>query len=267
VRRPRGLVVFLIAVAAVTVAAFAHRGVNTRGAKIERYTIHSRLVGADLRQIGIRTGSRRPLVVLLHGRGSGPESWIRPQLFDALHALGHRAPDLLLADGDTDSYYHDRRSGKWGSYVLREAIPAGIHKLGADGSRVAIGGISMGGFGALDLARLHPGRFCAVGGHSPALWTTGGATAPGAFDDAEDFARHDVVGTARPRRVYRIPVWLDAGTEDPFRGTDAAFAGELRGHGTQVSFHTSPGGHDWTYWGSQLAAYLRFYARALRSCA
>ena len=83
-RRPRGLVVFLIAVAAVTVAAFAHRGVDTRGAKVESYTIHSRLVGTDLRQIGIRTGSHRPLVVLLHGRGSGPESWIRPQLFDAL---------------------------------------------------------------------------------------------------------------------------------------------------------------------------------------
>lgn len=36
-----------------------------------------------------------------------------------------------------------------------------------------------------DLAMLHPGRFCAVGGHSPALWFDGGETAPGAFDSAE----------------------------------------------------------------------------------
>jgi S-formylglutathione hydrolase FrmB len=49
----------------------------------------------------------------------------------------------------------------------------------------------VGGFGAYDLARLNPGRFCAVGGHSPALWRSGGETAPGAVDDAEDFARHD----------------------------------------------------------------------------
>ena len=45
----------------------------------------------------------------------------------------------------------------------------------------------MGGFGALDLALEHPGRFCAVGGHSAALWQRAGATAPGAFDNANDF--------------------------------------------------------------------------------
>ena len=53
----------------------------------------------------------------------------------------------------------------------------------------------MGGFGAYDIALQHPGRFCAVGGHSPALWFDGGETAPGAFDDAADFERNDVVGT------------------------------------------------------------------------
>jgi S-formylglutathione hydrolase FrmB len=53
-------------------------------------------------------------------------------------------------------------------------IPEVVKRFGADGRRVAIGGISMGGFGAYDIARLNPGRFCAVAGHSPALWRTGG---------------------------------------------------------------------------------------------
>jgi hypothetical protein len=48
--------------------------------------------------------------------------------------------------------------GAWGAYVLREAIPAALKRTGADPQRVAIG-ISMGGFGALDLARISPGRF------------------------------------------------------------------------------------------------------------
>jgi S-formylglutathione hydrolase FrmB len=48
-------------------------------------------------------------------------------------------------------------------------IPQVTRRFGTDRRRVAIGGISMGGFGAYDLARLNPGRFCAVGGHSPAL--------------------------------------------------------------------------------------------------
>jgi len=36
-----------------------------------------------------------------------------------------------------------------------------------------------------------------VGGHSAALWEDAGASAPGAFDDAEDFARNDVFAAAR----------------------------------------------------------------------
>jgi len=42
----------------------------------------------------------------------------------------------------------------------------------------------MGGLGAYDLARLDQGRFCAVGGHSPAIWFTYRDAEAGAFDDA-----------------------------------------------------------------------------------
>jgi len=83
----------------------------------------------------------------------------------------------------------------------------------------------MSGFGAFDLARISPGRFCGVGGHSPALWLSGADTAPGAFDDAEDFARHDVVDAARAGRPFgRTPVWIDAGASDPFLSADREFA-------------------------------------------
>jgi S-formylglutathione hydrolase FrmB len=137
-------------------------------------------------------------------------------------------------------------------------------KFGADRRRVAIGGISMGGFGAFDLARLYPDRFCAVGGHSPALWRTGDETAPGAFDDAEDFARHAVIASASA--YTRLPVWLDAGDEDPFRPGDDAFAAALRSAGAHATVRTWPGGHTRDYWDSHWAAYLRFYARALKRC-
>ena len=80
---------------------------------------------------------------------------------------------------------------------MREVIPTVVRRFDIDPRRVAIGGISMGGFGAYDLALLHPERFCAVGGHSPALWLEAGETAPGAFDDAADFERNDVVGMVR----------------------------------------------------------------------
>jgi enterochelin esterase-like enzyme len=237
------------------------RSPGSQGAHVTRFTLRSRLVHRDLNEIAVRpagAGAGRPLLVLLHGRGSSPGTFLRQGLFSALKALGSRAPDVLLADGGDASYWHDRRDGAWGSSLLREAIPAALVRLRADPRRIAIGGESMGGFGALDLARLHPRRFCAVGGHSAALWRTGGETPAGAFDDAADFARHDVMGL--PFR-YRGPLWIDVGSGDPFRSADEAF-----GRAHHATLHVWPGGHETSYWASHMREYLRFYARGLAAC-
>jgi poly(3-hydroxybutyrate) depolymerase len=238
---------------------------STRGASLERFKLHSTLLHRTLTELLVRPrgGGRRPLLVLLHGRGSGPDGVLSDGFFRGLRALGGRAPDVLLANGGDHSYFHDRRDGRWGTYVIREAIPAAVRRLNADGARVAIGGISMGGFGALDLARLNPRRFCAVGGHSAALWENGGATAPGAFDDADDFARHDVIAAAhKNRRLYgAAPVWLDGGSDDPFRSADSDLARILH-----IRYHVWRGGHDSAYWSAHMPAYLRFYSGALARC-
>jgi S-formylglutathione hydrolase FrmB len=177
----------------------------------------------------------------------------------ALRRLGDRAPVVLLPDGGT-GWWHDRQEGPWGSYVLREAIPAALRRSGADRDRIAIGGISMGGFGALDLARVAPTRFCAVGAHSAALWFHGGDTPVGAFDDAEDFARHDLIRFAASERLYRVPVWIDVGRDDPFARADVALARELRTHGTEVHLDVHPGGH--SGWSRRMDDYIRFYAQS-----
>jgi enterochelin esterase-like enzyme len=164
--------------------------------------------------------------------------------------------------GGDHSYWHRRASGDWESYVVDEVIPAVGRREPVDTARVAIGGISMGGFGAYDIARRNPRRFCAAGGHSPALWQSAGETAPGAFDDAADFARHDVIGAARRGAFARLPLWLDAGSGDPFRPGDRALDAAV----ARTRLRTWPGGHDGAYWNSHWGPYLRFYARALSRC-
>jgi enterochelin esterase-like enzyme len=171
----------------------------------------------------------------------------------------------VLLNGGGHSYFHDRRDGPWGSMLLDEAIPDAEHRFHTS-SRVAIGGISMGGFGALYVAGLAPGRICAAGGHSAALWLHAGDSAPGAFDDAEDFAAHSVFREAALGRFDRLPVWVDVGTADPFRTADTTLAQELRARHVAVTFHVWPGGHEGSYWRSHWPAYLRFYARALARC-
>jgi S-formylglutathione hydrolase FrmB len=237
------------------------------GLRVQGLTVDSRAVHRKMAVKVVLPASNprgRPLLVFLHGRGDDENSYLHGPLFDALKALGARAPIVAFPDGADDKYWHDRAGGAWGTYVIREVIPQVARRYGADRRRVAIGGISMGGFGALDLARLHPGRFCAVGGHSPALWRTGSETAPGAFDNAADFARHDVVASASSFRG--TPVWLDAGDRDPFRPGDDAFARSLRAAGVSASIHTWPGGHDSDYWNAHWPAYMRFYARTLARC-
>jgi S-formylglutathione hydrolase FrmB len=231
------------------------------------YDVHSRLVGRTLPQLAIKpadAAARPPLLVFLHGRGQHPEVLAGDGIYAALAGLGRRAPAVVLPDGGFQSYWHDRAGGRWGSYVLDEVIPAAVRRLHADPNRVAIGGISMGGFGAYDLAARAPGRFCAVGGHSAAIFPSAGVTAPGAFDDAEDFARNDVLATARsrgPSAFGDVPHWIDDGTLDPFHAADTEMAADLGIH-----MHSWPGRHDTDYWSAHFDDYLRFYARALARC-
>ena len=193
--------------------------------------------------------------MLLHWRGGRPDWLLSNQLFAGLAALGRRAPVVVMPDGGGGSFWHDRRGGRWASYVVDEVVPTAVRRFGVDPRRVAIGGTSMGGFGALDIARLWPGRFCAVGAHSPAIFPSARSMMPGSFDSAADFARHDLLAL-RPS-YGRTPVWIDVGNEDRFRAADVRFA---RGLGLRA--HVWAGKHGSNYWRAHMARYLSFYANS-----
>jgi enterochelin esterase-like enzyme len=262
-------VAVLAAAAGFAVASLA--GPDKHGASVRHFTVKSRLVGRSLHEIGVvpaglAAGERRPMLVFLHGRASGPGSSLSGEFYAGLARLGKRAPVVVALDGGDHSYWHDRHDGRWGSYVLKEAIPAAIRRLPVDGSRIAIGGVSMGGYGAFELARHR--RFCAVGGHSPAFWLSASQTAPGAFDDARDFRRHSVYRFVKRRRhpYGSTPLWIDRGNHDPFVPYDAAIVRELKARGAHLTSHVWPGAHTGKYWRAHMARYLRFYARALAKC-
>src|SRR6476646_3550658 len=275
-RRVAVIVLALLAAGAVylALAATVFAPVDKDGARVVHLDVHSQAVG---RRLGVsvvvpaqtKPRGRRSLLVFLHGRGGSDETFTGNEaVYDGLARLGRRAPLVAFPDGGTHSYWHDRDDGAWGRYVMQEVIPTVVERFGIEPRRVAIGGISMGGFGAYDLALLHPRRFCAVGGHSPALWFEGGETAPGAFDDAADFERNDVVGMVRgnPDAFAGMRVWNDYGNADPFRVYDEGFVDYLEADGANLSAHTGNGSHDGASWDRHWAAYLRFYANSLARC-
>jgi enterochelin esterase-like enzyme len=232
--------------------------------KVSNFALQSKLLGRPMYEVLVTPaggGEGRPLLVFLHGYGAAPSDVLSPAFVSALRRLGDRAPVVLLPEGD-EGWWHDRAEGPWGSYVLREAIPAAVARSGADPHRIAIGGISMGGFGALDLGRLTPKRFCAIGGHSPAVFARGSDEIAFAFDNAADFARHDLLGIASRDSPYDAPVWIDVGNRDHLRPAAARLAQELQADGADVTFHVWPGAHNGRYWDAHFAQYLRFYADA-----
>ena len=141
-----------------------------------------------------------------------------------------------------------------------------VRRFGIDPRRLAIGGISMGGFGAYNLALKHPGRFCAVGGHSAALWFDGAETAPGAFDSAADFERNDVVEAvqADPDAFGETRVWNDYGRRRPVPALQRRLRRRPERPATPTSAPTHGRAATRAATGSaHWPAYQRFYLNAL----
>ena len=278
-RRRRVAVVILLIVTALAtylvLAATVFAPVPRQGASVEHLTIDSKAVGRDLGVNVIVPGGgmaprgKRPLLVFLHGRGGSDATFTENEaVYEGLAKLGRQAPIVAFPDGGEHGYWHNRPEADWATWVMREVIPTVQRRFGTDPQRVAIGGISMGGFGAYDLALDHPGRFCAVGGHSPALWFAAGETAPGAFESAADFNRNDVITTVErdPDAFGATRVWNDYGSEDPFRPYDEGFVAAIEQGDADFTTHTASGGHDNAYWDPRWPRYLRFYANSLAHC-
>ena len=207
-------------------------------------------------------GQTQPLrpVIALHGKGSDAATVMAGGVEQGLaQAVAAGLPPFAVVAVDGGgSYWHRRSSGEdSGAMVLDELLPM-LAGQDLDPSRVAFLGWSMGGYGALLLgSRLGPARTAAIAAVSPALWLSSGATAPGAFDGAADFAANSVFGLPA---LASIPIRIDIGTSDPFYSATQEFIGQLP---NPPAGGSSPGGHDGSFWSSQLPGELSWIAPLL----
>jgi pimeloyl-ACP methyl ester carboxylesterase len=206
-----------------------------------------------------QTAPLRPIIAL-HGKGQDAASVMSGGVEHGLaQAVATGLPPFAVVAVDGGGgYWHKRASGEdSGAMVLNELIPM-LGSQGLDTSRVALLGWSMGGYAALLLgARLGPARTAAICAVSPALWTSSGAAAPGAFDSADDYAANSVWGLPE---LASIPIRIDCGTGDPFHDATQQFIAQLP---NPPAGGFSPGGHDGGYWSSQLPAELTWLAPLL----
>src|SRR5438046_7926251 len=134
----RGLMLSLAALATLLgVSACGSTKTSLAPPKVANFTLQSKLMGRQLYEVLVTPaggGEGRPLLVFLHGYGASPSDTLSAAFTTALRRLGDRAPVVLLPEGDV-GWWHNDSDGPWGSYVLREAIPAALRRSGADPRR------------------------------------------------------------------------------------------------------------------------------------
>jgi len=205
---------------------------------VERYRVYE--------PVGSAQTSPSRLLVMLHGASADETQWLDVGITaaeDCMVARHEAKPTVIvLVDG---SAVERNRSGTVPAMerlVVDEILPPVLatHPGLGGPAETGIGGISLGGGWALQIAADRPDLFGSVGGHSPA----GGL-------DAND---------RRSLALHGTHVWVDVGRSDPLRSGVVRLARELSAHGVQVLQAHWPGQHDRRYWSLHTEDYLRFYS-------
>ncbi|MBI3969619.1 MAG: hypothetical protein HY329_28585 [Chloroflexi bacterium] len=222
---------------------------------------------------GYEAGAQRyPVLYLLHGYGATLHQWADYGFFAAAHRMigsGEIAPLIVITPQGDLSYWVNHSNGgeRWGDYLALDLVghvDGSFRTIAAAHGR-AVGGQSMGGFGALQQAMSRPDRFSAVGAHSPSLRSPGDPRdpSPDYLGDAEYFAGLDPIILSRTREGARqVRIWIDHGDADYWRPRVEVLHQTLVDRGIAHEYHVWPGAHTAEYFQAHFADYLSFYNRA-----
>jgi enterochelin esterase-like enzyme len=179
--------------------------------------------------------TRYPVVYLLHGAGGDERSWATAEgaiaTLDGLIRRGLIRPTVVvMPTAGPDSWWVDGAAAKAGSALMNELLPYvdGKYRTVPERGGRAVAGLSMGGYGALNLALRHPSRFCAAGLISAAVYDpqppeTSAARRSAQFMRGGQFdpllwaaANHPVLLEAYRRAPQKVPMWIVSGDHDVF---------------------------------------------------
>jgi enterochelin esterase-like enzyme len=217
---------------------------------------------------GFSTLRRYPVLYLLHGMPGSPRSFV-----DGLHiaaegdrliASGAVRPFIAVMPAAGARHYDGEWAGRWEAFVVHTVIPWANARLPVlrGPANTAIGGLSAGGFGAVDIGLRHPGVFGTLEAWSGYFRPVRDGTlrhlsaaALRRYDPALRVRREAALLTADGTRFF-----LSSGTtHDRWTArTTRAFAAELSSLRLPYTLWLAPGGHDARLWRAQLPAAIVF---------
>ena len=215
---------------------------------------------------------------LLHGLSDDHTVWLRRT---RIEWYVRELPLIVVMPDGFRGFYTDNADGPaYAKYMAEELVQFVERNFPARRERESrcVGGLSMGGYGALRLALGYPLLFASANSHSGALMhgSRSGPRPDGPLTPAE-FRRifgdnapgsgHDLVALARRAKEsgQALPRMLvDCGTEDVLVDDNRLFHRELERAGVPHEYREHPGAHTWDYWDEHVRDALEFHLRALR---
>ncbi len=216
-----------------------------------------------------------PILYLLHGWGGSHRDWTsQTRIIDYI-----KGTNLLVVMPDAhNSFYHDNASDtskhyeQWITIELPNYIEA---KYVVDGSRRAVAGLSMGGYGSMMIALNHPDRYVFAAGLSSAIsgiHVGGTEVSPNfaritqMFDlikgsaDHPNRARYDFLSRIDSLTPETAPyIYLVHGIQDgytDFLPGHRRFTDALRSKNLPYEYHEVPGRHNWRFWDEHIQGVL-----------
>ena len=190
--------------------------------------------------------SRYPVLYLLPGSQSSPDSWLRAGLAEEMNRVilsGKVPPMIVVTTENTDNDLE-------GNTIYKELLPfvESRYPIAANRRYRAVAGGSLGGVSAYHLAFRHPDTF-----------SSAGIFGAGAFPWDEANIR---AWLAQMNDADRTRVFLNSGEQDSYMLERAREMKSLLDEsGVQNELYVDQGGHHYKYWIPNFERYLTWLAR------
>jgi S-formylglutathione hydrolase FrmB len=234
--------------------------------------------------------ARYPVLYFLHGLGDNEQTLFKTGGWTLIEDLRERqkiSNFFVVAPEGRNSFYINSAHGKdrYSDFFLQEFMPLIEKKYRVKPGRAgrAIGGISMGGFGALRMAFAYPQLFSSVSAQAPALIlespkninAAARSGSPviraltGVFGNPIDVGHWDANNPfllAKKNRVAlrSLAIYFNCGQNDDygFEKGAAALDKQLTEEHIAHEYHSYSGDHSLTYFLSHLGETMEFHSRA-----
>jgi len=208
-----------------------------------------------------------PVFYLLHGLSDDATAWLR---WTSVERYVRTLPLIVVMPDGGRGWYSDAPEGMaYETFIVRDLISFVDRYLPTDPRRRAraIGGLSMGGFGAMKLALKHPRLFCSVTSHSGALaflrpkfFREAGAEFRRIFPTARIRRENDPFVLAKNVSRRLLPrIRFDCGQDDSLIEHNRLFHKHLNRLGIPHEYEEFPGAHEWGYWDTHIKEAIAFH--------